>query len=70
MGVLIQPPEPWQYLEFHPAWKAITEPHIDGAYELVLRRDVEADQYRPIGATILREKPEYRTRDLLIPHPD
>ncbi|PQE06777.1 nrps-like enzyme protein [Rutstroemia sp. NJR-2017a BBW] len=67
---LVQPPETWQYLEFHPAWKVIMEPEIDGAYELVLRKDVEADQYRGIGGTILREKLEYRTRDLFIPHTD
>jgi len=46
------------------------EPEIDGAFELILRKDAEADQYRGIGGTILREKPEYRTRDLFLPHPD
>jgi hypothetical protein len=52
------------------SWKVIIEPEIDEAYELVLRRDAEADQYRGIGGTILWEKPEYRTRDLFIPHSD
>lgn len=67
---LVQPPETWQYMEFHPAWKVIMEPEIDGAYELVLRKDREADKYRGIGGTILREKSEYRTRDLFLPHPN
>lgn len=55
-------------MEFHPAWKVIMEPEIDGAYELVLRRDPEVDKYRGIGGTILREQSEYRTRDLFLPH--
>lgn len=70
IAVLVQPPETWQYMEFHPAWKVTMEPALDGAYELVLKKDDEADQYRGIGGTILREKPEYRTRDLFLPHPD
>ncbi|CAG8970858.1 hypothetical protein HYALB_00000836 [Hymenoscyphus albidus] len=65
---LVQPPETWQYMEFHPALKVTMEPELDGAFELVLKRDADADQYRGIGGTILRQQPEYRTRDLFLPN--
>ena len=45
------------------------QPTLDKAYELVLRKDAEADKYRGIGGTILREQHEYRTRDIFVQHP-
>ena len=45
------------------------EPSVDGASELIIKKDAEADQYRSIAGTILRTETQYRTRDLFIPHP-
>lgn len=45
------------------------EPVIENAYELVINSDSEADQYRPIGGTILREATQYRSKDLFLAHP-
>ena len=59
----------WDYLEFHLAFKVRMEPAIDGTSEFIVDRDVEADQYRGIGGTLLREFTEFRSKDLFMPHP-
>ncbi|KAI9702666.1 MAG: putative secondary metabolism biosynthetic enzyme [Bogoriella megaspora] len=61
--------EDWQYLEFHPIWKPDMEAIGDGTFEMVVKKDDEADKFRGIGGTILISEPEYRSRDLFIAHP-
>lgn len=49
----------------HPVYKPHFEPTLEGGIsELILIKDPEADPYRPISATYMRDLNEWRTKDL------
>ena len=54
----------WEWLEWHPALRIDMQPSIDEASEFVINTDKQADSFRPISSTILREQATYRSRDL------
>ena len=58
--------EDWEWLCWHPALNVDMEPASGPAYELVLNRDSDGEQYRAISNTILRDSSQYRSQDLFI----
>ena len=51
-------------MEFHPAIKVDMDSSVEESFELVLRQDIDADQYRGITHAVPPIEGEFRSRDL------
>ncbi|KAI0188864.1 putative NRPS-like enzyme [Astrocystis sublimbata] len=63
-------PQDWRYIRFHPCSGAVFEETVNGAYELVFRKQESLLATQPVWSISGQEHlDEFRTRDLFEPHP-
>ncbi|KAI1747666.1 hypothetical protein F4782DRAFT_417041 [Xylaria castorea] len=59
----------WRYVHFHPCTGALFEEITSGTYELVIRRQADANTQPGFSIRGFEDLAEYRTRDLFEAHP-
>ncbi|KAI1332858.1 putative NRPS-like enzyme [Xylariaceae sp. FL0255] len=63
-------PQDWKYIRLHPSTGGVFEETVDGAYELVFKREDPLLENQSLWSISGQEHlDEYRTRDLFEPHP-